>query len=232
MPAAVLVDRRVEALAAGRVAGADVVAGAMVAADAVPPTGTFDLVARRLLPRRREVTYERELPVVLESVASQLRAGASVAQAIAGVDVEPSRCDLPEHWARLTRLVPVLGVDAALADWAEADGAVPSVRLAAGALALAATTGGSAARAVDGVASTLRSRLAVSEEVRALSSQARMSAAVIAGAPLVFLAIAAATDRRIVDFFTSPLGVGVFVAGVALDALGAWWMHRLCRVPA
>src|SRR5205085_6039226 len=72
----------------------------------------------------------------------------------------------------------------------------PGVRLAVAALCLGLDTGGAQARAVDGVAATMRERLGVEAEVRALASQARMSAVVIGLAPLGFGAFAAATDPR------------------------------------
>jgi len=188
--------------------------------------------AARVLARRRAAAYERELPAVLESVAAQLRAGSSLRQAVSGTVPPPSASVLPDHWRRLSEDLAVVGVEAALDRWVEAAGDRASVRLAAGALALAAATGGSPARAVDGVASTLRARLALGQEVRALSSQARASAAVIAAAPVVFSVLAGLGDRRIVAFFLSPLGFVLLVVGIGLDVLGAWWMHRLCRVPA
>ena len=102
--------------------------------------------------------------------------------------------------------------------------------LAASALALAAEAGGTQARAVDGVAATLRERLAVDAEVRALSAQARLSAIVIAIAPLVFGALAVGTDGRTAAFLLGqPLGWLCLAGGLALDALAAWWMLRITR---
>ena len=107
------------------------------------------------------------------------------------------------------------------------------VRLAVAALCLGAETGGAHARAVDGVAATLRERLAVAAEVRALSSQTRASMVVIALAPLAFCAFASTSDHRTSAFlFRTPFGLACLVAGVALDAVGALWMRRLCRTPA
>jgi len=81
------------------------------------------------------------------------------------------------------------------------------------------------------VAETLRGRLAVAAEVRALSSQARLSGLVIALAPLVFSALATATDARTADFlFRRPIGLACLVAGLGLDACAAAWMVRVCRV--
>ena len=101
------------------------------------------------------------------------------------------------------------------------------------ALWLGAETGGAQARAVDGVAATVRDRLAVAAEVRALSSQARASAVVIALAPLAFSTFAVATDPRTGRFLlrTAP-GLLCLTAGLVLDGVAAAWMAWLARVPA
>jgi len=107
----------------------------------------------------------------------------------------------------------------------------PGVRLAVAALCLGVDTGGAQARAVDGVAATMRERLAVEAEVKALSSQARMSALVIGVAPLGFGAFAAATDPRTSDFLLhTPVGLALVCVGLLLDGAGWLWMQRLCRV--
>jgi tight adherence protein B len=189
----------------------------------------LDLAARRTAPARRTAAAERQLPFVLESVARRLRAGGSLAQALA--DAAPARPpELQASWAALVRRIPVEGVEASLDAWAGGWG-LRSVRLAAAALALAASTGGSPARAIDGVAATLRARLALADEIRALSSQARASAVVIAASPLVFGAAAAATDDRTGAFLRTPLGVALVTAGLLLDLAGWRWMSRLCRPP-
>ena len=108
---------------------------------------------------------------------------------------------------------------------------LPGVRLAVAALCLGVETGGAQARAVDGVASTLRDRLAVTAEVRALSAQARLSALIIGVAPVGFGAFAAATDPRTARFvFHTVPGLLLLATGLALDALGWLWMRRLSRV--
>ena len=108
---------------------------------------------------------------------------------------------------------------------------LPGVRLAVAALCLGIETGGAQARAVDGVAATLRERLGVAAEVRALAAQARISAVVIGLAPLGFGAFAAATDPRTSQFvFHTAPGLAMLFAGLGLDAVGWFWMNRLCRV--
>lgn len=184
--------------------------------------------------RRRALAIDRDLPLVLEAVARHLRSGGSLSQAIVAAGPN-ARGTLGETWTRLGSDLGVVGVVEALDRWADGRAGAttvrPSERLAATALALAAETGGSPARAVDGVASTLRTRQALGEEIRALSSQARSSAVVIALAPLAFGGLAGVTDSRTSTFFGSSVGLTMLAAGLSLDLVGAWWMARLCRLP-
>jgi tight adherence protein B len=120
---------------------------------------------------------------------------------------------------------------AALDEWA-VRAPRPAVRLAVAALALATEAGGAPARAIDGVAASLRAELAVTAEVRALSSQARYSAVVIGAAPAAFGTIAALVDGRTAGFLLgTPAGLLCLASGLALDAAGGWWMHRIVAGP-
>ena len=179
---------------------------------------------------RADRLLEAALPEALEAVARSLRGGASVPTAVfeAGERLPgPLGGDL-----RAVAAAVAAGgrLEAALDGWAAAR-PLAGVRLAVAALAVAAGTGGAPARAVDGVAATLRARLAVAGEVRALSSQTRASAAVIALAPVAFMVLAAASDTRTALFlFRSPAGLACLAAGVLLDGAGALWMHRLAAI--
>lgn len=179
---------------------------------------------------RADQLVEDALPDALESMARALRSGASLRQAVeetAGVTPGLLGRDLAVVAAEVAHGGPLA---AALDRWGRRR-PLPGVRLAVSALALGAETGGAHARAIDGVAATVRSRSAVGREVRALSSQARLSAVVITLAPLGFSALAAASDERTAGFLLrTPLGLFCLVAGLALDALAALWMLRLSRV--
>lgn len=127
---------------------------------------------------------------------------------------------------------PETGLVTALERWAVAR-PLPGVRLAAAALALAVEVGGGGARALDGVALTLRQRQAAAGEVRALATQARLSAVVLTLAPLAFAAVASVSDPRAAAILLrSPVGQGCLALGLSLDALGAAWMARVTRVGA
>lgn len=181
---------------------------------------------------RADERIEQALPGALEAVARSLRSGASLRQAVeeAGAAAGTGRVLAGE----LSRAASEAAHGASLVSALEAVGArrpLPGIRLGIAALCLGAETGGAQARAVDGVAATVRERLAVGAELRALSSQARISALVIGLAPVGFGAFAAATDPRTSQFLLhSTAGLILLVAGLTLDAVGWLWMQRLARV--
>ncbi len=189
-------------------------------------------LAWRLLRHRGTAALEAALPGAVDSIAGGLRSGASLRQAVA----EAGRTALGPLGADLRAVATAVdrgaGLVVALEGWAERR-PQPGVRLVVAALCLGAETGGATARAVDAVAATLRQRLAAQAEARALATQARVSAGVIAVAPLAFCALSAATDRRSAGFLLrTPAGLVLLSAGLALDAAGALWMARLTRVEA
>jgi tight adherence protein B len=120
-------------------------------------------------------------------------------------------------------------VASAAAAWATVAPTV-EVRLTAAALALAAEAGGAQARAIEGVAATLRERAAARADIRAQSAQARLSALVIGVLPLAFTVWCVLTDPRIASFlFATSAGWACLLGGLGLDALGGVWMARLVR---
>jgi len=211
--------------AAGAALGGPALAVGGTALGALAPL--FVLRARR---GAAATTAESALPGALEAVARGVRSGGSLRQAVAeaaGVTPGGLGAELQAVAAAADRGTPLV---TALEAWAERCPR-PGVRLAVAALCLGAETGGAQARAVDGVAATLRERLAVAGEVRALTSQTRASMLVIAAAPVAFCVFASATDPRTSTFlFRSPVGLVCLVAGISLDVAGGFWMRRLCRV--
>ena len=180
---------------------------------------------------RCEARIERELPALLEGVARALRSGAAIPSALREAATAESLAaeDLRRVLAEVDR---GLGLGVALDRWAERRPR-PGVRLVVGALSVALASGGTPARAVDGVAATLRERAEVDREVLALATQARASAAVVTLAPLAFGVLGALGDERTAAFLLrTPAGLACLGAGLALDGVGAAWMARIARGPA
>ena len=184
-------------------------------------------VARPPLRRRRLRRRDEQLVPWLERVASGLRAGLSLQAALSAtvpaVDW-PLRADLDD----LDRDVRAAGWAVGLARWAERPGGSEAVALATRSLDLGATTGGEVARAVDRVASTLRDRMEAQAELRALSTQARASAAVLGLAPLGFCALLATVEPAVPRILlTTPIGWVCLAGGLGLEVIGAAWMGRI-----
>jgi tight adherence protein B len=213
--------------AAGAMLGGPVLAAAGAVLGVVAP-----LVVLRVRRGASAAAAEANLPGALEAVARGLRSGGSLRQAIAETaSSTPGALGLEFQLvaAAAERGTPLVD---ALEAWGQRC-PQPGVRLAVAALCLGAETGGAQARAIDGVAATLRERQAVAGEIRALTSQTRASMLVIAAAPVVFCVFASTTDERTATFlFREPIGLACLAAGVALDVAGAFWMRRLCRVVA
>ena len=189
-------------------------------------TGASAGLALHLARGRRDARIETELPELLESVARSLRSGAALPTALreAAATGSGAADDLVLVLAAADH---GLGLADALDGWAR-HRPTPAVRLVVGALAVALVSGGSPARGVDGVAITLRERAEVDREARALATQARASAVVVGAAPLAFGLLGVLGDERTAEFLLGePAGLACLTAGVALDGVGAWWMHRI-----
>jgi tight adherence protein B len=169
------------------------------------------------------------LPEALERMAAALRAGSSLPQALRSAGTTTATPLGPELAAlarEADRGRPVIEI---LDRWVAAHDD-RNTRLAATALALAAGVGAAPARAIDGVAATLRERQELAAERRALATQARTSAVVLSAAPVGFGLLLGLTDGAAARFLLgTPAGWTCLVVGLSLDAIGAVWMTRLVR---
>ena len=125
---------------------------------------------------------------------------------------------------------PAVGADPAQALRAGAEGsAVPQVlRSLATCWQVCAGSGSSLAAAVEQLAHAVAAEQAVRREVAAEVAGPRATAALLAGLPLLGLALAAGLGAHPLDvLLTTPLGLVCLVAGLGLDLLGWWWTIRI-----
>jgi len=177
---------------------------------------------------RRSRLMAAAIPDALERVGAELRVGGTVPTALSALAREDG--PLATDFARIeTRVGLGASLPAALEAWAR-ERSVLGVDAAAGALALSVSVGGRAAGALDGLASSLRDRLAVAAELRALSAQARYSAWVIGVGPLGYLLATSAIDpRSLHSLLGTDVGRTCALIGIGLEGFGALWMRAILR---
>jgi tight adherence protein B len=195
---------------------------AMVAGCATGPAVLFSLRGRR------NRLIAAAVPATIDRVASELRAGGTIATAVSGI----ARSDgaLAADFSRIdARLALGASTGDALRSWAR-ERVAPGVDVAAAAFSMCATVGGRSADALEGLASSLRDRLALVAEARALSAQARMSAVVVGGAPLLYMCWSAIADQHALHVLTATTTGRVCVLlGIGLELAGMFWMRRILR---
>ncbi len=183
-------------------------------------------LAVRLRAGHADRRARADLPVALDHVVAQLRAGGTVREAVEHLATRPG--PLAPDFARLrARLALGATLEDALVAWGD-ERPVPGVGAAAGALALVAGVGGSAAAPLEGLAASLRADEAAAGEARALSAQARMSAVVVGLAPLGYLVFTTATDPGATGVLLGTTAGRLCLAlGLGLEVAAAAWMRAI-----
>lgn len=188
------------------------------------------VVVCRRRARRKSELIERQFAELTEATSLAVRSGLSVGQAVefaADESVEPLRGPAAEVIARQR-----LGVsfEDALAEFGKRLG-TDDARLFVLILTVHARAGGNLAGALDQVTATIRHRMAVRNELRALSAQGRISGAILASLPLAFSLVIAVTSRdQLAPVYRSAMGIAMVSVGLAMELLAFLWIRRLLRI--
>jgi tight adherence protein B len=181
---------------------------------------------------RRAQTLERQLAEVVDACSLAVRGGASVSQAVtAGAEEveEPMR-------SLVERVVSgqALGTpfEDALGELAGTLG-TEDARLFALVMGIHHRSGGNVVAPLKEVATTIRHRIAVRRELRALTAQARISGIVLGALPIsFFLVLSATSHRELAPVYRSSAGIAMIVGGLVLEAIAFVWIRHLIRVEA
>lgn len=200
--------------------------------------GALGVVVVVAVRRLREVGRSRalgtqrdeQLADAVGGIASALRAGMSVPQALAYAADEAS----PPLSADLGRLVADMDVGVPLSDavsaWTDRVG-TEDARLLGGAFELHRRTGGDLPKVLDQVGATIRERVAAAREVRALTAQARLSGLILGLLPVGFFAFLWLTSRDDIEgALGTPAGAVSVVLGLVMEGLAFLWIRRLLEV--
>jgi tight adherence protein B len=179
---------------------------------------------------RRRTAFTHQLEDVLQLMASSLRAGHSLVQALTTVArdaPEPSR----EEFTRVLNESRVgRDVGQALEETA-ARMASADLAWVAEAIAINREVGGNLAAILDRVTDTIRERNQVRRQVSVLSSEGRISAYVLMALPVGIVAFLSLTSPEYIGRLTqTTLGHVLVGLSVLMLALGAVWLRKLVRI--
>ena len=179
--------------------------------------------------RRHGANSKDDIPQMLELLGRCLRAGASLRTAVNTVAHDFPRSMLSDVVAQANSGV---SLTEAIDRWASGNTDCQNTdrQMAAALLVLGHISGAAMASSLDRAAASIRQRQSLSDEIRALTAQTRMSSLVVAVAPVGFAGVIALVDSEsLVVLLTTPVGILSLVLGSILECLGIWWMSRLSR---
>jgi tight adherence protein B len=212
------------AIAVGKLAGPIGLPLGAVLGAAVPLS-----LATRAARRRAEI-LERQLAELVEAVALGVRSGLALNRALifaAGESAHPISEMLDRLMAEQALGTPL---EIALARFAETL-STDDARLLVSVLTVHVQTGGNLAGALDEVTTTIRHRIAMRRELRALSAQGRISGVVLGSLPIAFFLVLAATSHReLAPVYRSAAGIAMVAAGLVMQALAYLWIRMLMKV--
>ncbi len=179
---------------------------------------------------RRRTAFGEQLPDTLQLVASALRAGFSLAQALDAVvreDTQPIAGEISRALGEV-RLGGNLedGLDA-VANRMESE----DLRWTVTAIRIQQGVGGNLAEILLTIAGTIRERAFLRRQVRALSAEGRLSAYILVALPVligIWLFVSAPQYMR--PLYTTSVGKLLLSAAIVLLVFGAFWMRKMIRI--
>lgn len=195
---------------------------------AAAPAGAYALL--QVLASRRRAKFADQLDDSLQLMASSLRAGHSLLQALASVAREAEE-PTSEEFARIINETRVgRDLSSALDDTANRMGSQDFVWVTQ-AIAINREVGGNLAEVLDCVGHTIRERNQIRRQVAALAAEGKLSAYVLMALPFGiggFLFIS--NPEYILTLTRNPLGWGMIGAGVVMLTVGGFGLSTVVRI--
>jgi len=191
-------------------------------------------LAVRVLESRRKSAFCSQLSDCLSTMASAMKAGQSLQQALATV-AEEARQPSASRWAELASQVRMgTAVEAGLDRMAQEMAGTPAqadLAILASAVGVNREAGGNLAEVFQRQVETQRERARLRAQVDALTAQGRLSGWVVGLLPLGLLMALKALDPDLAaPLFTTPAGWGILAAGAVLELIGGLMIRRIVSI--
>lgn len=194
---------------------------------AVVPAGMMAYLS--VLTSRRKSKFDEQLPDTLQMLTGSMRAGHSLMRAI---DASARETDAPmsEELSRIvneTRIGRDLGES--MIDVSARTGSEDFAWISQ-AIEIHREVGGDLAEVLDHVGETIRDRNQIRRQVKALSAEGKMSAAVLMGLPVVLFFALILINAQYAKTFTSTVpGFLMLGAAAVMLTAGGFWLSRLIK---
>ncbi len=184
----------------------------------------------RFLASRRAKAFERLLPDILMLVATSLRSGFGLPQALDAVARDAAEPAAKEFSRALAETRIGTDVTESL-DHMSARMDSQSMQWTVMAIRVQREVGGNLAETLTTTATTLREREALQRQVRTLSAEGRLSAMILIALPIfVFFYMLLVNFAYISLLWTTLFGAIMSTIGVVLMVVGVFWMRRVVRI--
>jgi tight adherence protein B len=180
-----------------------------------------------VLADRRRAAFADQLDDSLQLMASSLRAGHSMRQALASVAREAEDPTSVEF----TRVINEVRVGRPLSSALDETASrmqSDDFTWVTQAIAINSEVGGNLAKVLDGVGGTIRERNQIRRQIKSLSAEGKLSAYVLMALPFGIAGfLLVANPAYMLKFTQSLLGYGLLVASVALLVIGGLWLRKV-----
>lgn len=185
-------------------------------------------LSTRSQERRKQIALA--LPDALGSIASALRAGFSLMQALDAC-ARQTKGPLSQEIDRLLAETRVgVGIDDALESLAQRAGS-PDLSLMVTAVQIQRQVGGNLAEVLDRIQQTIRERVRLQAEVRALSAQGRISSLIIGLLPVGLLLLMSVLAPAFVGpMFRPGIGRLLLILAALFEIAGFFVLSRVVRI--
>ena len=187
-------------------------------------------MSSNLLNQRKQAKFMQELPPVLQSLASSLRAGLNLNQAIESI-ANHNQAEVGSQF-RIALAEVKLGSDLETALSRVATRMNNNdLKWLVVAMQIQKQVGGSLTSILESVASTITDRAEVRREVQVLSAEGRLSAYILVALPfLVVLSLLVLRPDYVWFFFSSLTGFVLLFGFAVLMTIGWFWVKAATRV--
>ena len=184
----------------------------------------------KFMIKRRCSAFASQLPDTLQLIASSLRSGFSLMQALDAIVREGSEPASAEFSRALSDGRLGVNIDDALDTVAERMQCADLTWVVM-AIRISREVGGNLAEVLMTTVGTMRERATVRRQVKALSAEGKLSGFILVGLPIGITAFLFLTRPDYLrPLYTDPLGWAMLVGAVISMCIGSWWMSKIVKI--